>query len=122
MSTSAPSMAQIRADFREIGQLQTCSFKLKQWIKIVEGIVTIDYVSNLNASHNILLQIHTTISNKKTYCYQMTPPFQIQPKGKNNKCQYMIKAKNLSTNKFELIAIILKQVSISNKFYNLIVK
>lgn len=126
---TAPSRAQIRADFHEIGQLLTCSFKLKQWIKLIDGIVTIDYVSNLNVSHNILLKVQSikspkssSITRPSSYSFQMTPPFEIQQKDKTHQSQYMLKAKDLSTNESVLLAIIFKTVSIANKFYNLIVK
>ena len=120
---TAPSLAQTRADFHEIGQLSVLSFKLKQWIKLIDGIVTIDYVSNLN-SYNILLRVESIkqSSSSSSYCYQMTPPFEIQQKDKKHQSQYMLKAKDLSTNEPTLLAIIFKKVSIANQFYNFIVE
>eukprot|EP01084_Bolivina_argentea_P163139 283849_1 len=115
---AAASLAQIRADFNETGQLYTLKFK--QWMALVEGVITIDYISNLHTSHNILLNFES--SSESSYSYQMTPPFQIQQKDKTNPTQYMLKAKDLSTNKLELLAIVFKTKSIADKFYHLITK
>ena len=118
------SLAQILADFHEIGQLQIFSFKSKRWVKALDGIVTIEYVSNLKQAHNVLLKIqaiHIDPTKVSSYSYRITPPFQIHQKEHNGRFQNMVKARNLASDTVELLAIVFKKKAVANKFYNLIV-